>query len=181
MTNTKDGDMNEMEQLLEKVAQLWCLPQHAHKEMDVAFATSIRDLILSYTAELRNSLVEADKYAKKQYSSSDTIISELHKKNTELMADFDLSGGIESIVEVDKLRKELERERLRLAACGVAALGYFEGCADEYKSASLDDVLRLRKENEELRKCIAEIKNWEKEIPRPSCDILEKAPFDPVA
>ena len=40
---------------------------------------------------------------------------------------------------------ELETERLRLAACGVAALGYFEGCKDEYKSASLEDVLQLNK------------------------------------
>ena len=39
--------------------------------------------------------------------------------------------------------KELERERMRLAGCGVAALGYFDGCHDDYKSASLDDVLRL--------------------------------------
>jgi len=39
--------------------------------------------------------------------------------------------------------RQLEVERMRLAACGVAALGYFEGCADEYRSASLDDVLRL--------------------------------------
>lgn len=44
------------------------------------------------------------------------------------------------------LRAELERERMRLAACGAAALGYFEDCLDEYKSASLDDVLRLQVE-----------------------------------
>ncbi|HEP9695501.1 TPA: hypothetical protein VDV99_006472, partial [Pseudomonas aeruginosa] len=42
------------------------------------------------------------------------------------------------------LRAELETERMRLAGCGVAALGYFDGCADAYKSASLSDVLRLR-------------------------------------
>ncbi len=50
-----------------------------------------------------------------------------------------------------ELRKELERERIRLAACGSAALGYYEGCKDEYKSASLDDVLRLRKDAERFR------------------------------
>ncbi|MDS1045304.1 hypothetical protein QM013_34815, partial [Pseudomonas aeruginosa] len=43
-----------------------------------------------------------------------------------------------------ELRAELETERMRLAGCGVAALGYFDGCADAYKSASLSDVLRLR-------------------------------------
>jgi hypothetical protein len=53
---------------------------------------------------------------------------------------------------IDRLEKELERERRRLAACGTAALGYFDGCKDEYKSASLDDVLRLREENEALMK-----------------------------
>jgi len=47
------------------------------------------------------------------------------------------------IKELEVLRNELERERMRLAACGVAALGYFDGCIDEYKSASLDDVIRL--------------------------------------
>lgn len=41
-------------------------------------------------------------------------------------------------------QEKSETERLRLAVCGVAALGYFEGCDDKYKSASLGDVLRLR-------------------------------------
>lgn len=47
-------------------------------------------------------------------------------------------------LKLDAAVRELEVERQRLAACGVAALGYFDGCADEYRSASLDDVLRLR-------------------------------------
>lgn len=46
--------------------------------------------------------------------------------------------------ELQKLRDELERERMRLAGCGVAALGYFDGCHPDYDSASLQDVLRLR-------------------------------------
>lgn len=49
----------------------------------------------------------------------------------------------EAIDELNRLRAELERERMRLAACGTAALGYFYGCHEDYKSASLDDVLRL--------------------------------------
>lgn len=49
-----------------------------------------------------------------------------------------------------ELEKLLETEGLRLAACSTAALGYFEGCADEFKSASLDDVLRLRASHAEL-------------------------------
>lgn len=42
---------------------------------------------------------------------------------------------------IGTLKDELETERQRLAACGVAALGYFEDCIDAYKSASLSDVL----------------------------------------
>lgn len=45
----------------------------------------------------------------------------------------------------EEIEKDLEIERMRLAACGVAALGYFEGCAKEYQSASLTDVIALRK------------------------------------
>lgn len=58
-------------------------------------------------------------------------------------------------MERDAALADAERERMRLAACGVAALGYFNGCADEYRSASLDDVLRLRAENERLRETAA--------------------------
>lgn len=47
---------------------------------------------------------------------------------------------------------ELETERMRLAACGVAALGYFDGCKDEYRSASLEDVLRLYASMKEAKK-----------------------------
>lgn len=46
---------------------------------------------------------------------------------------------------LEAAERELETERMRLVACGVAALGYFEGCTKEYTSASLDDVLNLRK------------------------------------
>ena len=46
--------------------------------------------------------------------------------------------------ENEALRGGLETECMRLAACSTAALGYFDGCIDEYKSASLNDVLRLR-------------------------------------
>ena len=60
-------------------------------------------------------------------------------------------GVVEDVADaIAKLRDELETERMRLAGCGVAALGYFDGCCDTYKSASLDDVLRLRDRNAEL-------------------------------
>lgn len=58
---------------------------------------------------------------------------------------------------VGALRAELETERMRLAGCGVAALGYFDGCADAYKSASLSDVLRLRADCDAVLARVAEL------------------------
>lgn len=55
------------------------------------------------------------------------------------------------IAERDAARNELETERMRLAGCGVAALGYFEGCKDEYRSASLGDVLQLKASHDALQ------------------------------
>jgi hypothetical protein len=65
--------------------------------------------------------------------------------------DADLANAAD---EIDSLRQQLETERMRLAACGCAALGYFNGCADEYKSASLDDVLALHQRVVELEHAI---------------------------
>lgn len=63
------------------------------------------------------------------------------------------------LIEQNKaLEADLETERLRLAACGVAALGYFDGCKDEYRSASLEDTLRLYESNKELKSQLAEYK-----------------------
>lgn len=45
---------------------------------------------------------------------------------------------------IAELEAQLEIERMRLAACSVAALGYYDECSDEYKSASLADVLNMR-------------------------------------
>jgi hypothetical protein len=46
--------------------------------------------------------------------------------------------------EVEQLKDALEVESSRLAACSSAALGWFVGCSDQYKSAALEDVLNLR-------------------------------------
>lgn len=47
--------------------------------------------------------------------------------------------------KVAGLEGDLERERMRLAACSTAALGYFEEpCHDDYRSAALDDILQIR-------------------------------------
>lgn len=58
---------------------------------------------------------------------------------------------------VGALRAELETERMRLVGCGVAALGYFDGCADAYKSASLSDVLRFRADCDAALARVAEL------------------------
>ena len=63
-----------------------------------------------------------------------TEVNELSRKNAEL-------------------EKNLEIERMRLAGCGTAALGYFDGkCSDDYWSASLKDVLTLRESADELQR-----------------------------
>ena len=72
-------------------------------------------------------------------------VARLEQENDQLRAD------------VAELKEHLETERIRLAACGVAALGYFDGCKDEYRSASLDDTLRLVEKNDQLRAEIAEL------------------------
>ncbi len=62
---------------------------------------------------------------------------------------------------VRELETELETERMRLSACGVAALGYFTDCKDEYRSASLEDVLRLYAKAGELERLLDEVRTWD--------------------
>lgn len=59
---------------------------------------------------------------------------------------------LEAADRIEQLQCDLETERQRLVACSVAALGYFDGCCDEYKSASLNDVLSLRDQLTEAKK-----------------------------
>ncbi|HDL5089444.1 TPA: hypothetical protein PXD14_006458, partial [Pseudomonas aeruginosa] len=66
-----------------------------------------------------------------------------------------------ALARVAELEAELETERMRLSACATAALGYFDGCADAYKSASLSDVLRLRGDCDAA---LAEIAELEKKL-----------------
>lgn len=73
-----------------------------------------------------------------------------------------------ALKEIQELRKDVETERMRLAACGVAALGYFHGCHDDYNSASLNDVLNLRARAEKAQadseKLVGEREGMKKEI-----------------
>lgn len=66
----------------------------------------------------------------------------------------------ELMARIAELEAQLENERIRLSACGAAALGYFEGCKDEYKSASLDDVLRLRERADSLERQLVESRDY---------------------
>lgn len=65
-----------------------------------------------------------------------------------------------ALADVARLTEELERERVRLAGCGVAALGYATGdnaiTPDSYGwSASFGDVLELRQKYDEARAALA--------------------------
>ena len=76
-----------------------------------------------------------------------------------------------------ELKDELERERLRLAACGVAALGYFDGCKEEYKSASLTDVIRLYSDYVKLQKQLEKAESvleWYADHENWTCNNLEQ-------
>jgi hypothetical protein len=75
--------------------------------------------------------------------------------------------------EVERLKDALETESMRLAACGVAALGYFDGCAEAYESASLRDVLALRAQPAE-QPSAAKVR-----VPCKLHDVFEEADFPP--
>lgn len=44
---------------IEKVAQLWCKPEHSQKEMDVDFAKSIAELLAAERASIPESVKKA--------------------------------------------------------------------------------------------------------------------------
>lgn len=60
------------------------------------------------------------------------------------MVPMDFARQLET--ELAEARQQLETERMRLAACSTAALGYFTDCLPEYRSAALEDVLQLRQQ-----------------------------------
>lgn len=53
--------------------------------------------------------------------------------------------------ELKQCQFELETERMKLAACGIAAIGQFSECMHKYESISLRDVIKLRPEFEALK------------------------------
>lgn len=105
----------------------------------------------------------------KNYPNCDTNFSNLIAQQAERIEDIEgdykiCKHSLEQLkhdliyksARIKELEAELDRERIRLAACGSAALGYFEGCKDVYRSASLDDVLCLREQLADLRQRIAD-------------------------
>lgn len=82
------------------------------------------------------------------------------------------SNSLASLAQrLAKENSELERERVRLAGCGVAALGYVKEPVPEYgDSASLQDVLRLR------RRC--EVAEKERDEHRGTAIALERRVID---
>lgn len=53
--------------------------------------------------------------------------------------------------DLAQCRAELETERMKLAACGLAAVGDYNGSIDKYDSISLHDVIKLRANYETLK------------------------------
>lgn len=52
--------MSNTDRYAERAAQLWCLPQHSHKEMDVTFAQSIAALLGAVAEEAAREQREKD-------------------------------------------------------------------------------------------------------------------------
>lgn len=80
------------------------------------------------------------------------------------------------IAENERLEAEAETERMRLAACGMAALGHHKDgdpIHESYHSASLADVLGLRAEVDVLRKDAARLDRLDMECEAYGTDIHE--------
>lgn len=75
-------------------------------------------------------------------------------------------------------QKELERERMRLAAVGVAALegATWNGCHEDYGSASLNDVLKLVKHAAALAAQVEKMKDALKKSSTKICIICAMCP-----
>lgn len=91
-------------------------------------------------------------YEEGSESSRESAVADMTRHELECPENPAAKVIAELAARVDHLESALETERMRLAACSTAALGYFTECSDEYKSASLSDVLELRAKHDKLLK-----------------------------
>lgn len=111
----------------------------------------ILEWLLSHygTPEPKPSLPTVEELAKEIAGISVPIVAD--KKLSRVTAEYIIDKySLPTREDVDKLKQELEDERIKHAACGTAALGYFTGCHEKYLSASLQYVINLRLKYEGL-------------------------------
>lgn len=101
----------------------------------------------------RESTAAATPHREEVMSTSDSLREKIEREMRANSLEGTVIAILDAVSVAEKLvrreRDELERERTRLAGCGVAALGYVQEPVPEYgDSASLQDVLRLRKRAE---------------------------------
>lgn len=148
LRNAANGEKNLklQEELVEAVRALRREPDHS-----VRAILNERDEARAEVERLRAEVTAVRESLERATRVNDQLRAERDLQRAELESFREAQTGGLTLMDVGKLKQELETERHRLAACGVAALGYFEGCCDEYKSASLSDVLKIRAELKRFR------------------------------
>jgi hypothetical protein len=109
----------------------------------------IKDAEIAGLTKQRNAYKTADDARNKLIDwKVETGVKEKTKELNSLSSERDANAILTE--EIEQLDTELERERMRLAACGVVALANTEESAtkarlmhDDYRSASCDDVARM--------------------------------------
>ncbi len=139
------SDLEAMEEENDKISELWSQMRAERDEL--------RDKVTQYNVnmatEMEKLIDERDAEVELRHKAEQGLVDwrvkhmylEAERNEYQRAAD-DMAAAHK--VERDELMEQLETERMRLAACGVAALGYFDGCKYEYRSASLEDVLRMQ-------------------------------------
>lgn len=138
-----ESSLPRMREIIETAKDLHMTWDEVSKDIEVTeLAASALRSVAAASADANKRLQEWgwSVYGARWYSMG---IEKVHELRTAYLAGHAARQG-----EVETLRAELETERMRLCACGVAALGYThpeDEVHSDYKSASLDDVEALRK------------------------------------
>lgn len=105
-----------------------------------------------------------------------------HEANAELIA-----RAPDLLSENATLKGELETERVRLAACGVVAMSNTPEAAaknremkEEYRSASLDDVIAAVDREMALREKLEAAESLNKELIEALTEVVEHADLNPI-